>query len=376
MDVNLPFLGTSEASGPSVDNFNVTADIGVLVATVPVDAKVYPIEHIDNPIAFFTNTKTMQSGATIDPIIKTSAFEVNANVDINVKGHTTENIVNHLGDILVQANAEVYYYDLTYSMLNLFAITQRKPFFAGKIVGNSSMIDSFNMVAESSETGNVIIGGSVLEEDTAASVDINVPVHTIANGFVENLSITGVANILDYVAVSPVTTFAISMSMPISMLGTAQSGSQPEFSVEASINNVDVLLSGEVFDQGTLRYEIADIDHGVADGKVKIFPNQWTLCFANKPVNDDGVSETVSSFLVKELVDKYGSDIHTKISMIVGKHPETGEEYNFVVQEGYITPEGSMNDFNMCYLKDGAFYPIPFMVQSVSDETLEIDWAV
>jgi len=79
---------------------------------------------------------------------------------------------------------------------------------------------------------------------------------------------------------------------------------------------------------------------------------------------------------MKELIEKYGSDIHTKISMIVAKHPETGEEYNFIVQDGYITPEGSMNDFPMCYLKDGAFYPIPFMVQSVSDETLEIEWEV
>ena len=386
MDVNLPFLGSS---GPSVENFTLLSNVDILLARVDVPTNISTFEHNDDHVLVATTLEdkgfngditiqgnTYEGPAPVSTTMPSDTHEVHADVDVTVLGKTTENIIVQASDIVVQATADVHYYDLSYNMLNLFAISQRVPFFAGKIVARTSHIDSFNMTAESNEHGDVLINGDVIQGDDLASVDINVPVTTLANGYIENMNMLGGVSILDYVAVSPLTTYAVSISIPISMMGNAMSGIQPEFSVEAAINSVDVLLTADVLSEDALRYEIADIDHGIADGKIKIFPNQWTMCFANKPVNDDGTNATITSFLLNELMSIYGSDIHTKISMIVAKHPETGEEYNFVVQDGYITPEGSINDFNMCYLKDGAFYPIPFMVQSVSDEVMEIEWEV
>ena len=416
MDVNLPFLGTGEASGPSVENFSIVADVGILAAALSMNNVVSATEIVSTNVDFSTTSDIIQSEQDINfpsninvmqhkqditvsantseivsqgSSINGSAFEINVDVDMNVKGHTLEEANNQVENILVkghtleenrnivvQANTDVYYYNLVYDILNFLTVVKRSPYYASKIVGRSSHIDELNLVSESIENGDVAIEGKVIQSDIPRAVDIKVPVTSIAHGFIDNFTMTGASTILDYAAVYPITSYAVSLSIPINMLGSAKSNSQPEFSMEATINSVDVLLSCEAYDKDSVRYEVADIDHGVADGKIKIFPNQWTMCFANKPVKDTGEQETVSSFLINKLVDKYGSDIHTKISMIVGKHPETGDEYNFVVQDGYITPEGSINDFNMCYLRDGAFYPIPFMVQSVSDETLEIDWAV
>ena len=395
MDVNLPFLGSG---GSYVESLTLFSNVDVLLARVEVPTNLSTFEHRD-PIGsgFSINATSTESNivegdvfsgdiailgntyegpASINATMPSDIYEINVDVDIAVLGKATENIISQASDIVVQTNADVHYYDLSYSMLNLFAISQSAPFFAGKIIARTSHIDSFNMLAESNEFGDVVINGDVIQGGDLASVDINVPVTTLANGYIENLNMLGGVSILDYVAVSPLTTYAVSISIPISMTGNAMSGSQPEFSIEAAINSVDVMLTADVLSEDVLRYEIADIDHGLADGKIKIFPNQWTMCFANKPVNGDGTNATITSFLLNELMAIYGSDIHTKISMIIAKHPETGEEYNFVVQDGYITPEGSMNDFSMCYLKDGAFYPIPFMVQSVSDEVMEIEWEV
>jgi len=419
MDVNLPYLGSSEASGPSVENISISGNVGILAAVVPVNASVRPIEaiatadfivgadttefHVD--IDMKQTGNILQKSGTINmsgdviqdsstgailtgeatelveeptnaPVLSTTIHEVSVDVNVALHGEAKEQVAGSVIDVSLVNKTEVHYYDISYNLLNLFAISQRIPFFAGKIVARSSHFDDFNMTAETTETGDVILNGSVIESNEHESVEINVPVTSIAHGLLDNFTMSGSSTILDYVAISPVSAFAVSLSIPISMSGKAESGSQPQFSVDAAINSVDVRLTAEVYDQDAVRYEIADIDQGVADGKIKIFPNEWTLCFANKPVNEDGTLATATSFLINELVAKYGSDLHTKISMIVAKHPETGAEYNFVVQDGYITPEGSMNDFPMCYLRDGAYYPVPFMVQSVSDETLELDWAV
>jgi hypothetical protein len=406
MDVNLPYLGSSESAGPSVDSINMSGSVGVLVATVPVTVPVNSSNSVESSpdLSFdvttteydiqigLTNKAEVRSGGAecviaakttesdapeiVTPYIMANTNEVHLDLSMTLTGVGAETIVQQLGDVTIQTRGDVHYHNLSYNMLNLFAITQRMPFFAGKIVGRSSFIEEFTMKSDTVENGDVVLNGSVLQGDDLASVDIHVPVKSFATGYFENLNMIGGVDVLNYTAISPVSSYAISLSIPINMNGKAEAGAEPEVSIEATINNIDVLLTAEVFDENAVRYEIADIDHGIASGKIKVFPNQWTLCFANKPVSDTGETETITSFFISSLIAKYGSDIHTKISMIVAKHPETGEDYNFVVQDGYITPEGSMNDFNMCYLKDGVYYPIPFMVQSVSDEILEIDWAV
>jgi hypothetical protein len=246
-----------------------------------------------------------------------------------------------------------------YFVNNLFTCSKSDPYFAGKIVARSSHIDEMKIAGDVTQYGDSVIVGKVVEGLS-----------------VENLTLTGKASVLDYIAVSPVTSYATSISIPLEVSGTAVSGSSPAISMQASVNSADITINAEVYDQDSVRYEVADIDHGNTDGKIRLFANKWTLCFANKPGNDAGELHTISYFLVEKLVEKYGVDANTMISTIVAKHPETGEEYNYIAQDGYSTPKGSINDFPMCYLKDGSFYPIPFMVQSVSETELEIDWAV
>ncbi len=48
MDVNLPYLGSSESTGPSVESINMVAEIGVLVATVPVTVPIQTSESVDH----------------------------------------------------------------------------------------------------------------------------------------------------------------------------------------------------------------------------------------------------------------------------------------------------------------------------------------
>jgi hypothetical protein len=226
------------------------------------------------------------------------------------------------------------------------------------------------------ETGDVTMLAKVIDEPPLQDVSIVSPVTAIHESGIEELSITAGVSVLDKLYNVPVSVYSISLSIPMTLLASAEVGKDPKLTMSANVNNIDILLTSEIFDADSVRYEVADIDHGMLSGSVKLFPNDWTLCYMNRPKNDDGTDATISSSLVAMLVEKYGSDIHTKISMIVSKDPETGETYNYVIRDGYETPQGSINDFKICTLRDGAYYPVPFMVQSVSGEEISVEWDV
>jgi len=348
MDVNLPYLG-STTPGANIGTINLSGDVSVLTAVVLTNNHISVVEGDHTAIELF---------------VPSAVFEI-PKVELQYGAYIREpgdDVYPNLApNITLYTNADVINYEINYDLLNFVAVTHRAPYFIGKIVGRHSSVENISVTAETIESGDTSINGTIVEGYAPTALNVNVPVHSISSEYNVN---------------SPVYAFETSISIPIELTSSVESGFTPSFFVAGDVNSVSLTMETEVFTLDSVRYEIADIDHGIASGAIKIFPNQWTLCFANKPVNEDGENETISSFFISKLVEKYGSDIHNQISMIVGKNPDTGEEYNFVVQDGYVTPTGSFNDFDMCYYKDGAYYPVPFMVQSVSDTELEINWAV
>ena len=164
------------------------------------------------------------------------------------------------------------------------------------------------------------------------------------------------------------------LTVPFQQTSTVSVGEGTTLSLLASIENLNFLLSAEVYDESSIRYEVADIDRNLQKGRLRIFPNEWTLSYINNPFDAEGNLNTVSSFLLPILEDAYGSSIFSKISLITARNPLNGVLYNFVFQDGYTTPAGTMNDFALCYADEGVFYPVPFMVKSITDEQLEIIW--
>jgi hypothetical protein len=285
---------------------------------------------------------------------------------------------SNLRDVAIDYNftTDVMEYNFVFTILNEMRNFVSTPFIATKLTALHDSIDEFTVAGDVTETGDVTMLAKVIDEPPLQDVSIVSPVTAIHESGIEELSITAGVSVLDKLYNVPVSVYSISLSIPMTLLASAEVGKDPKLTMSANVNNIDILLTSEIFDADSVRYEVADIDHGMLSGSVKLFPNDWTLCYMNKPKNDDGTDATISSSLVAMLVEKYGSDIHTKISMIVSKDPETGETYNYVIRDGYETPQGSINDFKICTLRDGAYYPVPFMVQSVSGEEISVEWDV
>jgi len=401
MNVNLPFLGAS-ASGPSVSIFipadavEVDANIVVPAATRqfaynnPVmvskaNATEYSVdldiningcaeETVKNEVTVAQTAEVFGVGGGVSLSQNGLVVENDLHVGLSMTGSTSEKVINNV-TVSLPMLTDTHEYDFHYELLNIISAYESIPFYAAKIVAEYSVLQNLSMLGDAVAGDNVILAGSAIEQEDRQQVDINVPVYAFGQGDIEKVVITGVADVLDYAANVSMTTYDVNVSVPITLGGEAVQ-SDKKLTLGASVDSVDILIDAEVYDEGSIRYEVADIDHGLANGRMKIFPETWTLCYVNKPVKEDGTLHTVSSFVIEKLKETYGEDIHNKISMIVAKHPESGEQYNFVVQDGYMTPIGSVNDFELCYLRDGVFYPIPFMVKSITADTLELTWEV
>ena len=352
MDLTLPFLGPI---GPSIDKLTLLS--GVFEDSSSINANISGTAtevKVDVTMPILSNTSVLKN-----PLL---------GIDASVVEATSDSKKN------INIFADAYLYDFNYNIGNVLNIITSHPYYACKIVGNSLKIEKVLISGRATQYADNTLKATISYSNNSSI--IQVPVTSIIGTCIDKFELPAEINQNDHKVVVPINSFEISVSIPMNFIGNAISFSHAGVYMNSVINNADVLISSTIYNEDTVRHQISNIDQGLAKGIIRIFPNQWTMCFANKPVNKDGTNATVSSFLIKALVDKYGKDIYKKISMIVAKHPETGEEYNYIVQDGYITPAGSMNDFSMCYLKDNIYYPIPFMIQSITNDTLEIEWNV
>jgi hypothetical protein len=269
---------------------------------------------------------------------------------------------------------DVNSYDFTFNLQNQMMANVSKPYPVMMVNAETVMIDHVYLSGEAFLEDLVTLSSLIIESDAPGVANINNILNAHGMGYISNFSLEGTSTIMDYVVNSNIAEYAVSLSIPISVLGNASYMTAAGFYMDATVNNSSITIEANVLDDSDIDYKVAHIDHGLAAGRIDIRPNGWTLCYANEPINDDGTEHTISSFLISKLKDKYGDDILSSISMIVSRHPETGEEYNFVVSDAYITPSGSFNDFKISYQRDGVFYPVPFMVQSSSSEVLSIEW--
>jgi hypothetical protein len=273
-------------------------------------------------------------------------------------------------------NADVMEYNFSYTLTNSTRNFISRPYIAMQLESSYDSIEEIVLAGNVDSGGSIAVNAEVGDADTMASIEFISPITSIVESSIDNLTIPAEVNMASGVYSIAGTANAVSLSAPVSLVALTEIGSISSAILSASVTNIDVLLSADVFNEDSLQYKVADIDHGMVTGSIRIFPNDWTLCYINKPKNEDGSDATISSTLVSMLSEKYGSDIHTKISMIVAKHPLTGEVYNYVIRDGYQTPAGSVNDFKICYMRDDVYYPIPFMVQSISGDELSIEWDV
>lgn len=302
----------------------------VIAATVTVD---------ENETAIIAASSTVNNSPSDSPIIvgETHQYDISVNVPASFVAVTDDT------EVLVH---------------NVLGVSQGDPYYAARIIGITNTVDTLNVNADIVDHGNNVVSATIVPDE--ANVDFTV------SATVDNINA---------LLTVPVQATLLDIDMPITVVGKVSSGQSPVFSVMADINSAGVLLTADIIAEDQIRYVPTNIDHNISDGEITIFANKWTMCFINRPVDDSSNIETISSFFIAGLIDQYGSDIHNKISMVVAKHPETGEEFNYVIQDGYSTPAGSLNDFPLCYRKDGVFYPIPFMVQSISDTDLTLNWA-
>jgi len=146
--------------------------------------------------------------------------------------------------------------------------------------------------------------------------------------------------------------------------------------VAANILAVDVLLECTSIPEDQIVYKISEISKNNTEGKALIYPMKWSPMSINIPLIEHGKRATVSNFIIPKLIEKYGEDIHDYISMIISRNSRTGEEYNFVISKEYTTPQGSINDFNLCVLEDSSFIASPFIIKSVSNQPISLEWKI
>ncbi len=251
------------------------------------------------------------------------------------------------------------------------SVFSAEPFYAAKLTVVEPDINEVTLGGSVSPSDSVSIYGTAV---SAGSIDIISPLTSFTEDLSVNLTLEGIAETLSYSAETTMTAYASMMTVEMSQIGTVISTEVAPVHLAAVVQNVQLLMTSTVVDSSAIRYEVADIDRGLQKGKIKMFPREWTIAYINKPVDEFGAVNTVASFLMPLLTAKYGQDIHNKISVVTARNPLSGEVYNYVVQNGYVTPSGSYNDFDLSYVLDEVYYPVPFMIKSISDATLEIEW--
>lgn len=356
MNLGLPFLGSSSAvAGPQV-SINMSSFVTEKSVTFETNMSQYTTPDVlcysQSSVAILPDEPAKNVYVASD-ILETTEIVVDPNITV--------------GSSVVSVDARA---DLTVVMASYVGA----PFIATTLRAEHTSISNFSMPGNIKEGDIVNLSGSAIALSDQQAITLNVPVNSFGRGFIDKVTIASTPTELHYDIPVNVTSYMTSISLPLSFTGTAYDTSKADIKIAGTVNSSNVLLTAQVYDANSIRLEVADIDRNATTGKITIFPNDWTLAFINKPVDPDGNFYTVSSLLMASLEEKYGTALHSKISMIVAKHPETGETFNYVVQDGYVTPAGTTNDFDLCYKKDGAFYPVPFMIKSVTSDTLSLTW--
>ncbi len=295
--------------------------------------------------------------------------------DISLVGDVTTHVAGSAVNLslLSDTNTEG---DVSISLVSVGTIFSAMPFYAEKLVVVEGDTNEITLESLVFQDGGTDIHGTIIEVDEAESVDFISPLNIFAGAIVENFNIPGDVTTLDYNANVTLAAYSALLTVPFQQTNEVIVGEETTLSLLASIENLNFMLTTDIADSGSIRYEVADIDRGLQEGRLRIFPNEWTLSYINNPVDASGNMNTVSSFIIPLLEDTYGSSIFEKISLITARNPVTGVLYNYVIQDGYRTPDGTVNDFDLCYKIDNVFYPVPFMVKSITNDELEIFWAL
>ena len=310
--------------------------------------------------------------------------------DLSIVGSVYQEIGDAQVDFSIGADA-ITEGDISTTLIAVGKTFTSVAFYAQKLVVEEGDDITNELTLESLifQEGSTDIYGTVVETDTAPTVDVISPLTIFSGALIDNFNLNSDVAETDYNANVTLAAYSALLTVPfqqtnevtvgsesiiLQQTGDVSIGGDTTLSLLTSIENLNFMLTTDIADSSSIRYEVADIDRNLQKGKFRIFPNEWTLSYINNPLDADGNMNTVSSFLIPILEETYGASIFTKISLITARNPLTGVLYNFVFQDEYRTPAGTINDFELCYLLDGVFYPIPFMVKSITSEELEIVW--
>ncbi len=325
-----------------------------------------------------TNTTANVAGTVIDGAydpVMSLVGEANEGGDITLTGSATTAIGGTTVNMSMTGDTHTEG-DTTISLSIVGTIFSAEPFYAKKLVvveGNDNELTLESIIFQD---GSTDIYGTVINADMNESVDFVSPLSVFAGAVLSNFDLPADVVVRDYNANVTLAAYSALLTVPFQQTNEVTVGEETTLSLLSSIENINFMLTTDIADSGSIRYEVADIDRNLQEGKLRIFPNEWTLSYINNPLDSSGSMNTVSSFIIPILEDKYGSDVFDKITLITARNPITGAMYNYVIQDGYRTPAGTINDFDLCYDIDGVFYPVPFMIKSITNDELEISWAL
>jgi len=246
------------------------------------------------------------------------------------------------------------------------------PLYVGELTTHSDTVASLDMSADITEEATAYITGDV---HPANDIEVSINAENSIAVDSRTLAVSNDLRVTD-LQVSLEAEVGCSDGEQILLSVDRNEASDLNLMVESTVTAVDVLIECTTVPEDQIVYQVADIDRGMRNGTAVIHPNEWSAIVINVPVLEDGTRTTVSNFLMEKLSDKYGEAVHENISLIIARDTVSGDEMNYVVSNGYVTPDGSTNDFKLCSLSDDKFTPVPFLVKSVSNETLTIDWEI
>lgn len=333
---------------------------------------------ITNDIELSISNAVIQTDLNINVVNETTNIlveeAVNQSADVAVSITQEVSIFNADTDsadvVSINQEASISNIDIDYSIPIEMSVGDGFPVYIGDISVVDSSLESMNIESTVTKEATAYLIG-----DVNPVSDTNIDI-TVENSIEEtDGTLTVEADVVSTTAsVSIDATRVLTDRGSVNLDITRIQETPISMTYEATIIAVDVLIDSTIVSSDQIVYEVADIDRGLQEGKLIIHPGKWSAGIVNIPIAKDGEMATVSNTLIPMIKEKYGDDIHSKISMIIARDPITGKELNYVITDGYISPSNSVNNFELCSVRENVFYPTPFIIKSVSNETLSVSW--
>jgi len=364
-NLSLPFMGTNETPVVISGVFSASVYEQDKSKDIDLSASIY-----DNEVNFNANiSASAYDGLYPELKIDSTVDSGDKSVHVSVNGKCIDDSRDI--ELTIPLNGIVVENEVNIELVSNISSFVSAPYSVMSFDVFRNDIDNFSFTGRE-ETATVNIHGTSIDDSISKNVSI---VGSINDGENPVVNINGDVSEQSYNVDANMTSYNVDLNVDTVSSARVLENSEPSFYISSNVSSTSVSINATIADEDHIVEKISAIESGTRSGVVTIFPSTWTLAIVNIPKDESGKTVRISDFVTK-LKDKYGDDIYTKISTIIAKNPQTGEEFNYVVSLDYETPQGTTNDFRLTYNDNNIVKPVPFMVKSVSDIELSIDWSI